>query len=316
VLGTRVADDCGIATAPHELRRFEDGEHKIRPLVTVRGHDVYVLCSLYGDSTESVNDRLCRMLFFVGALRDAGADRITIVAPYLCYSRKDRRTNPRDPVTTRYVARLIEAAGADRIVTIEVHNRAAYENAFRIPTEHLDANSLFVDRCGALGDRHLTVVSPDPGGFHRAEALRDALEARRGPTVELAMLGKHRKGGVVRTEAFVGNVERRTAVIVDDLIVTGTTLLRAAEACRKRGATAVHVMATHGAFTAAASAALVSPLIDSIVITDSISPERIDLGPVRSKLSVISIAPLVARTITALHRDRSMTEMMEDRSRP
>lgn len=313
-LGRTVAEDHAITIAPHELRRFEDGEHKIRPLVSVRGRDVYVLCSLYGDATESVNDRLCRTLFFVGALRDAGAGRVTIVAPYLCYSRKDRRTNPRDPVTTRYVARLFEAAGADRIVTIDVHNRAAFENAFRIPTEHLEATSLFVGQCAILGIRNLTVVSPDPGGFHRAETLRDALEGATRATVELAMLGKHRKGGVVRTEAFVGNVEGRTAVIVDDLIVTGTTLLRAAEACRKRGATAVHVMATHGAFTPAAAGVLMSPLLDSIVITDSISPERIDLGPARSKLSVLSIGSLLGRAITTLHREHSMTRMMDERS--
>jgi len=310
-LGRMVAEDYGIAIAPHELRRFDDGEHKIRPLASVRGRDVFVLCSLYGEATESVNDRLCRMLFFVGAVRDAGAGRVTVVAPYLCYSRKDRRTNPRDPVTTRYVARMIEAAGVDRIVTMDVHNRAAYENAFRIPTEHLEANGLFVERCRALGD-NLAVVSPDPGGFHRAEALRDALEQASGATVELAMLGKHRKGGVVRTEAFVGNVEGRTAVIVDDLIVTGTTLIRAADACRKRGAKAVHAMATHGAFTAAAGSVLSSSLIESIVITDAISPERIDLGAARGKLSVLPIAPLIARAISALHHERSMTEAMEE----
>ena len=307
-LARTVAEALGIKVAQHELRRFEDGEQKIRPLVSVRGRDIYVLCSLYGDASESVNDRLCRALFFAGALRDAGARRITMVAPYLCYSRKDRRTNPRDPVTTRYVACLIEAAGVDRVVTIDVHNRAAYENAFRIPTEHLEANSLFVERCATLGDRRLTVVSPDPGGFHRAEALRDALEGVTGTTVELAMLGKHRQGGVVRTEAFVGDVEGRTAVIVDDLIVTGTTLIRAADACRKRGATAVHVMATHGVFSTAAPEALSSQLLDSIAITDSVLPERLDLGPARDKLTVISIAPLVARAITAMHRERSMME--------
>jgi ribose-phosphate pyrophosphokinase len=313
-LGRAVAEDAGLALAPHELRRFEDGEHKIRPLCSVRGRDVYVLCSLYGDASESVNDRLCQMLFFVGAVRDAGAARISLVAPYLCYARKDRRTNPRDPVTTRYVARLVEAAGVDRIVTIDVHNRAAYENAFRIPTEHLEANRLFAERCRALGARGLAVVSPDPGGFHRAEALRDVLEQVTGARVELAMLGKHRKGGVVRTEAFVGNVEGRTAVIVDDMIVTGTTLIRAADACRRRGATAVHAMATHGAFTAASGDVLASPLVDSVAITDSISPERRDLGPTRGKLSVLSIAPLLARAISALYRERSITEVMEDSS--
>ncbi len=310
--GRAVAADYGIELAPYELRRFDDGEHKIRPLVSVRDRDVFVLCSLYGEPTDSVNDRLCRALFFVGALRDAGAGRVTLVAPYLCYARKDRRTNPRDPVTTRYVARLIESAGVDRVVTIDVHNRAAYENAFRIPTEHLEAKRLFVERCRELGSGALAVVSPDPGGFHRAEDLRDALERDRGDTVELAMLGKHRKGGVVRSEAFVGNVEGRIAVIVDDLIVTGTTLVRAADACRKRGAVAVHAMATHGVFTPASGGVLATPLIDSLLITDSVSPERTDLGPARSKLSVVSIAPLVARAISTLHHGRPMTQLMEE----
>jgi ribose-phosphate pyrophosphokinase len=310
-LGRAVAEDQGIAVAPHELRRFEDGEHKSRPLVSVRGRDVYLLCSLQGDASESVNDRLCRMLFFAGAARDAGAARITLVAPYLCYARKDRRTNPRDPVTTRYVARLIEASGIDRVVALDVHNRAAYENAFRIPTEQLEPRPLFVARCRLLGDRALAVVSPDPGGFHRAEALRDALEQATGRGVELAMLGKHRKGGLVRSEAFVGNVEGRTAVIVDDLIVTGTTLIRAAEACRKRGAVSVHAMATHGAFTAGAASVLGSPLLDSIVITDSISPERTDLGAARDKLTVLPIAPLVGHAITTLHHERPMTALLE-----
>jgi len=308
-LGRAVAASQRIELSPFELRRFEDGEHKIRSLASVRGRDVYVMCSLHGDATESVNDRLCRLLFFVGSLRDAGAGRVTVVAPYLCYARKDRRTNPRDPVTTRYVAQLIEAAGAHRIVTVDVHNLAAYENGFRIASEHLEARPLFVERCQTLGSRGIAVVSPDPGGFHRAEALRDDLEQASGAPVELAMLGKHRKGGVVRSEAFVGDVEGRIAVIVDDMIVSGTTLVRAAEACRKRGATAVHAMATHGVFTEATGGTLATPLIDSIAITDTVSPERIDLGPARGKLTVVSVAPLLARAISTLHHERSMAEL-------
>lgn len=309
-LGRAIATEHGISVAPHELRQFDDGEFKIRPLVSVRGSDVYIVCSLYGDARESVNDRLCRLLFFVGALRDAGAREITIVTPYLCYARKERRTNPRDPITTRYIAQLIEATGADRIVVVDIHNFAAFENAFRIETVHLGAKQAFVDRCRTLGARGLTIVSPDPGGFHRAEALRDALDSARAP-VELAMLGKHRKGGVVRTEAFVGNVEGRTAVIIDDLIVTGTTLVRAAEACRKRGAVAVHAMATHAVFGIGAGALLATPLIDSLVVTDTISPERVDLGPARGKLSIISIAPFLTRAIAALHEERPLAELVE-----
>lgn len=310
-LGRAVAEHYGITVAPHELRRFDDGEQKIRPLVSVRGSDVFVLCSLCGDAGESVNDRLCRLLFFVGALRDAGAAQVTVVAPYLCYARKDRRTNPRDPITTRYVAQLLEAAGAARAVTIDVHNLAAFENAFRIETTNLEAKWLFVERCRAFGDRGLTIVSPDPGGFHRAEALRDALENVDGATVELAVLGKHRKADVVRTEAFVGDVEGRIAVIVDDMIVTGTTLVRAAQACRNRGAVAVHAMATHGMFSAAAGKVLAARMIDSVVVTDSVPPDRVDLGATRDKLAVVSIAPLLARAISTLHHERSMAELLE-----
>lgn len=310
VLGRAVARDLGTELAPVELRVFEDGEHKLRPAISVRDRDVYVLCSLYGDPQDSVNDRLCRVLFLTAALGDAGAARVSVVAPYLCYARKDRRTNPRDPVTTRYVAQLVEAVGADRVVTIDVHALAAYENAFRIRAEHLEARSLFVERCRELGERPLAVVSPDPGGFHRAEALRDALDQERGGgAVELAMLGKRRRGGVVRTEAFVGDVEGRVAVIVDDMIVSGTTLVRAADACRRRGAVAVHAMATHGMFVAATGAALASPAIDHVVVSDTVAPGRIDLGPAGTKISTVSVAPLLARAIGTLHRGGSLSEL-------
>jgi ribose-phosphate pyrophosphokinase len=308
-LGHAIAGDLDLELAPYEARAFEDGESKARPLACVRGHDAYVVCSLYGDAAGSVNDRLCRMLFFLATLRDAGCRRVTAIAPYLCYARKDRRTNPRDPVTTRYVAALFEASGADRVITVDVHNLAAYQNAFRITTEHVEAKPLFARRCRALGDRPLTVVSPDPGGFHRAEALRDDLaEGRDG--VELAMLGKHRHAEVVRTEAFVGDVEGRIAVIVDDMIVSGTTLVRAAEACRRRGAVAVHAMATHAVFSAKAGQALASPALDSIVVTDTVAPGRTDLGAASSKLTVVPLAPLLAQTIFALHEERSLTGLV------
>ena len=133
-----VARALGTPLAVHEERGFEDGEHKTRPLESVRGRDVYVVQSLYGDAAQTVNDKLVRLLFFVGALRDASAARVTAVVPYLAYARKDRKSKSRDPVTTRYVAQLFEAVGADRIVTLDVHNLAAYQNAFRCRTEHLE----------------------------------------------------------------------------------------------------------------------------------------------------------------------------------
>lgn len=124
-LATAIAHECHITPSRHEERAFEDGEHKIRRLVSVRGADVYVVQSLHDGPEETVNGKLCRLLFFIGALRDAGAGRVTAIAPYLCYARKDGRTKPRDPVMTRYVAMLFEAVGVDRVVTVDVHNPAA-----------------------------------------------------------------------------------------------------------------------------------------------------------------------------------------------
>jgi ribose-phosphate pyrophosphokinase len=174
--GERVAAALGRPLAAHEERLFEDGEHKTRPLESVRGRDVYVLQCLHATPEHGVDERLNRMLFTIGALKDAGATRVTAVAPYLCYARKDRRTKPRDPVTTRYVGCLFEAVGTDRICVLDVHNPAAYQNAFRIPAEHLEARRLLA---GALAERigsaKVVVVSPDSGGVKRADAFRQTL---------------------------------------------------------------------------------------------------------------------------------------------
>src|SRR3989337_2986817 len=129
-LGAGISAAWGEPLAAHEEREFEDGEHKARPLDAVSGADVYVVQSLHSGPQQSANDKLCRLLFFIGALQDAGAARVTAVTPYLCYARKDRRTKPNDPVTTRYVAALFEAVGTDCIATLEVHNPVAFDNAF------------------------------------------------------------------------------------------------------------------------------------------------------------------------------------------
>ena len=175
-LGTAIARGLGEPLSAHEERKFEDGEHKARPLIDVSDADAYVIQSLHGGPSESANDKLCGLLFFIGALKDAGAARVTAVVPYLCYARKDRRTKPNDPVTTRYVAAMFEAAGADTLVTLEVHNPVALENAFRRRTVTLTATPLFVDFIKSLGDKRYCVVSPDPGGAKRAELFREELD--------------------------------------------------------------------------------------------------------------------------------------------
>ena len=223
----------------HEEREFEDGEHKARPLVSVRDRDVYVLQSLHSDAQQSVNDKLVRLLLFLGALKDASAARVTAVVPYLAYARKDRKSKPRDPVSTRYVAQLFEAVGVDCIVTLDVHNLAAFQNAFRCRCENLEANPLFVAHfAGRLADADVVVVAPDAGGIKRAEDFRRRLAAALGRPVPMAFAEKHRSSGIVSGEALVGDVSGRVAIIVDDLISGGTTAARAAQACRARGAQA------------------------------------------------------------------------------
>ncbi|MCK7509529.1 MAG: ribose-phosphate diphosphokinase [Desulfobacterales bacterium] len=195
--GERVAQSLGRVLDRHEEREFEDGEHKIRPLESVRARDVFVIQSLHGDRAQSVNDKLCRLLFFLGALRDAGAARVTAVVPYLAYARKDRKSQTRDPVTTRYVAQIIESVGVERVMTLDVHNLAAYQNAFRCESVHLEANRTFIAELAPLlaQDIQITVVSPDVGGIKRAERFRQLLARALGREPAMGFLDKTRARG-------------------------------------------------------------------------------------------------------------------------
>jgi ribose-phosphate pyrophosphokinase len=306
--GERVAQHLGMALSAHEEREFEDGEHKARPLISVRGHDVYVVQSLHGGPDASPNDKLCRLLFLAGALRDAGAARVTAVVPYLAYARKDRRTQLRDPITTRYIAQLIEAVGVDRVVTVDVHNLAAFENAFRRPTVHIEARPLFVAHLlPLLHEREIAVVSPDAGGIKRADLLRAALASALGPEVPLCFLEKRRSGGEVGgQEAVIGSVEGRTVVVVDDLVSTGTTLVRAAAACRSQGAMAVYAAVTHGLFTGDAERVVTGADFDLLVVTNTVPPFRLQPQTVQARLTVLDAAPLLAEAIRRLHCDESL----------
>lgn len=311
--GQDVARALGVALAAHEERDFEDGEHKSRPLVSVREADAFVIHSLYGEPGRGVDQKLCRLLFFIGCLKDAGAARVTAVIPYLCYARKDRRTQPRDPVTTRYVAALIEAVGVDRVVALDVHNPVAFENAFRCPTVHLEARGLFARHFAAcLGSEAVAVVSPDAGGAKRAEALRRSLGAMLGRPVGGALVEKYRALGVVTGEAFAGDVRDKVAIIVDDLVSTGGTLQRAAAACRAHGASAVYAAATHGLFVGDAARQLADPGLRQLVVTNSVPPFRLAQGPVTEKLVVLDVAPLVAEAIRRLHEGGSIAELLAD----
>jgi ribose-phosphate pyrophosphokinase len=307
-LGAAVAAALAQPLAAHEEREFEDGEHKARPLDAVNGADVYVMQSLHSGPEQSANDKLCRLLFFIGAVKDAGAARVTAVTPYLCYARKDRRTKPNDPVTTHYIAGMFESVGTDCMVTLEVHNPVAFENAFRCRTVALTGTPLFVDYIRkSLSDDKLAVISPDAGGMKRAELLREALEAALRRPVGKGLAEKHRSAGVVSGDLFIGDVAGATALIVDDLISTGNTLLRAAHSARKAGAKRVIALVTHGLFMQGAADVVADPAIDQVVVTDAVPAFRLDHPTKNKKLAILPAAPLLAETIKRLHEERSLT---------
>jgi len=310
--GEGVARQLGISLSACEEREFEDGEHKSRPLVNVRNQDVFVIQSLYADTQQSVNDKLVRLLFFIGALKDASAARVTVVVPYLAYARKDAKTQTRDPVTTRYVAQLFEAAGTDRLVAMDVHNLAAFQNAFRCRTDHLEAAKLFVAHFASLlkEEPQITVVSPDIGGMKRAERFRQALGHALNRELNVAFMEKARAKGVMRAGRLIGEVADH-AIIVDDLISTGGTLLHAAAACRESGAEKVYAAAAHGIFVGAANRLLSGTELDKIVVTDTIPPFRLDSELSRNKLTVLSAAPLFAEAIRRIHTGGSLVELLE-----
>ncbi|MBU3889370.1 ribose-phosphate pyrophosphokinase [Methylosinus sporium] len=311
-LGERIAHEMGCSLAPHEERRFEDGERKVRPLVGVRDKDVYVLSSLEGETGDSGADKLLRLLFFIGALRDAGAARITVVAPYLCYARKDRRTKPLDPVATRYVAQLLESVGADRIATIDAHNVAAFENAFRIESVALDAQALFARYFAhRLGGDPVAVVSPDLGGEKRAELFRQRLETILARPVAKGFMDKHRSMGEITGEIFAGDVAGRAVVILDDLISSGATMARAARACRANGATRIFLAATHALFARDAEAALREAPIEEIVVTDTVAPSEAAALRLRGRLVTLGVETLLAEAIVCLHSGGSIDELLD-----
>lgn len=293
-----IAAGLGVPLAAIEEREFEDGEHKARPLESVRDADVCVVHSLYTDEQQSVEDKLCRLLFFLATVRDHGAARVTAVMPYLCYARKDRRTRAFDPLGTRYLAQLFEAVGVDRVITLETHNPAAFGNAFRCGADNLSAHRLLVAGLAPeLGAADVVVLSPDAGGIKRAEAFRHQLAASLGRPVQLGMMEKWRSGGALSGSTLFAEVAGCEVVIVDDLIGTGGTVLRAAHAAREAGARAVHAVASHGLFTGDATVALADPVLASLRVTDSVPPFRLRGSGVLARLGVLPVAPLFVQAI-------------------
>jgi ribose-phosphate pyrophosphokinase len=301
-LGLAASEKSGIALGALEERQYEGGEFKLRPLQSVRDRAVFVVQSLAETREAPIAQRLVRLLFLIHGLRDAGASRVLAVLPYLAYARKDRRTKPRDPVYTRYVAQQLEAAGTDRIIALDVHNAAALDNAFRIPVDHLSALPMMAAHFTQhLPHGKLAVASPDIGGIKRAQLFRELLERKTGNEVELVFVEKRRAGGVISGGTVIGDASGRAVIVLDDLCASGATLIKAAKALHAAGAASVHASVTHCPIEAGLAALAAAAEIAQVVVTDSVgyAPGTALPGP-RGKVKILPCGELLGCAIARM----------------
>jgi ribose-phosphate pyrophosphokinase len=299
-LAEDVAAELESELVPTETRTFANGEIYARYGDSIRGADVFVIQS----HTSPINEWLMEQLIMIDAAKRASAKRITVVAPFYPYARQDKKGRGREPISARLVADLYKAAGADRIMSVDLH-AAQIQGFFDGPVDHLFAMPVLLEEFQKLDKSTLTVVSPDMGRVRVADVWSDKLGA------PLAIIHKRRDPKVanqVSVHEIVGEVEGRVCLLVDDLIDTGGTIVKAAEALKKQGALGVVVAATHAVFSDPAVERLQSEFIDSVVVTDTlpIPPEKR-----WDRLTVLPIAPLIARAIHEVFDDGSVTSMFD-----
>ena len=275
---------------------FRNGETRVRLEENVRGSDVFVIQSL----ANPVDHNVMELLIMIDALRRASTARITAVVPYYGYAKQEKKTAGREPITAKLVANLIATAGANRVLTMDLH-APAIEGFFDIPVDHLQAGPLLADYFRAKELTNVVVVSPDVGGVKRADKFRYRLGAN------LAIIAKQRpEPDVAEVIEMVGDVEGKAAIIVDDMISTGGTLIEAAKALRDRGAKRVFACATHGIFAGTPFGQIVESEIEEIIVTDTIPlpPEA-----AAARIGVISVAALFAEAIMRIHKDLSLSAL-------
>lgn len=312
-LAIEIGRAADLELSPLEERAFEEGEFKLRPLVSVRDRTVCVVQSLAGTADVPVAQRFIRLLFLLFGLRDAGAGRLIAAVPYLSYARKDRRTQPRDPVTTRYVAQLLETAGLDRLVCLDVHNPAALDNAFRITVDHLSATTLFVRHFAErYANANIAVASPDVGGVKRVQIFRELLQTELQREIPLVFIEKRRAGGTVSGGAVVGAANGHHVIVMDDLCASGGTLIRAATALRDAGASAVHVAFTHAPLARGLAALAAETAVSEIVLTDSVvNPLNDPVLPVKSRFTILPVAPLLGSALARMRGGVPLTPLLQ-----
>jgi len=295
-LAEKICNHLGIPLGQTALGRFSDGEISVEFQENVRGKDVYIIQPL----ATPCNENLMELLIMMDALKRASARCVTAVVTYFAYARQDRKTAPRTPISAKLVADLITTAGANRMLTMDLHT-GQIQGFFNIPVDHLYAAPVTLEYIRENFSPDVVVVSPDSGGVERARAFAKRLNT------SLAIIDKRRDANAIKAMTLIGNVWGKEAIILDDMITTGATLTMAAELLIRHGVRTVHACVTHPVMSHPAVSNIQGSLVQSLAVTDTIplSPEAAAL----EKIRVLSVAPLLAEAIKRIHNFDSVSSL-------
>ena len=297
-LSAKVADKLGIELGQVEVKTFADGEIYVKYGDSIRGADVFIIQS----TCRPVNDNLIELLIMAQAARLASAHRVTAVIPWMGYSRQDKKSCPREPITARLVADIIEASGVDRVVTMDLH-AGQLQGFFGAPVDHMTALSMIADYFNMKDLEDIVVVSPDAGGMKTAKRMADRLGC------ELAVLSKLRTAhNESKVMYVIGDVEGKTAIMVDDIVDTAGSVVNGAQALMEKGAKEVYAACTHAVLSDPAYERIADSSLKEVVVTDTI-PLRD--GVDRKKIVVLSTADILADTIRSVFTDESVSELFQ-----
>lgn len=298
-LAIEISNALGIELCDTAVERFNDGEVRVRIRETVRGADVFVI----QPTCPPVNDHLMELLIIIDALRRASARKVIAVVPYYGYARQDRKHTGRVPISARLVANLIEIAGADRLISMDLH-AGQIEGFFNIPVDHLRSDPIFAEYYRAVegaGDE-LVVISPDVGGTARARRLAEQVK------LPLAVLEKRRTedGKGIKEVHVIGEVAGKKAILVDDILASGQTLIQAAQAVLEKGATEVEAYCTHGLFSGSALKDLECSPLKKVVVTNTITHDQAEKSEL---IAYIPVGEPLAKTIRRIFENRSVSHL-------
>jgi ribose-phosphate pyrophosphokinase len=297
-LSRNVADKLGIELGRVDIKTFADGEIYLKYGESIRGADVFII----QPTCRPVNENLMELLIMIQAARLASAHRVTAVVPWMGYSRQDKKSCPREPITARLVADMMQAAGADRVVTMDLH-AGQLQGFFSVPVDHMTAFSMIADYFKLKGLKDMVVVSPDAGGMKTAKRMADRLEC------PVAVLSKLRpEHNEARVMYVIGEVEGKTAIIVDDIFDTGGTLVNGVQALIDKGVKEVYAACSHPVLSGPAYERIAASPLKEVVVTDTI-PLRD--GVDREKIVVLSAAGILADTIRNVFADESVSELFQ-----